>query len=68
MESKDHRAFCPGARVLTLARLQIQNKVPLKEKLDQIIDWIDLPLEERPQLIMGASLAFQFDVQPSNST
>lgn len=27
--------------------------MPLKEKLDQITAWIDLPLEERPQLIMG---------------
>lgn len=31
-----------------------QDKVPLKEKLDQITAWIDLPIEERPQLIMGA--------------
>ena len=30
-----------------------QDKVPLQEKLDQILEWIDLPLEERPQLIMG---------------
>ena len=30
-----------------------QDKVPLQKKLDQILEWIDLPLEERPQLIMG---------------
>ncbi|KAI0736319.1 Phosphodiest-domain-containing protein [Fomitopsis betulina] len=30
-----------------------KDKVPLKEKLDQIIAWIDLPIEERPQLIMA---------------
>ncbi|KAF9013326.1 hypothetical protein BDQ17DRAFT_1419481 [Cyathus striatus] len=30
-----------------------KDKVPLQEKLDQIINWIDLPLEERPQLIMA---------------
>lgn len=27
--------------------------MPLDEKLDQIISWIDLPLDERPQLIMA---------------
>lgn len=27
--------------------------MPLKEKHDQIMAWIDLPLERRPQLIMG---------------
>ncbi|KAL1675125.1 alkaline-phosphatase-like protein [Schizophyllum commune] len=30
-----------------------RDKVPLQEKLDQILEWIDLPLEERPQLIMA---------------
>lgn len=30
-----------------------RDRVPLKEKLDQITAWIDLPLEERPQLIMA---------------
>ncbi|KAA1469665.1 Phosphodiest-domain-containing protein [Dentipellis sp. KUC8613] len=30
-----------------------RDKVPLSEKLDQITSWIDLPLEERPQLIMA---------------
>ncbi|THG95374.1 hypothetical protein EW145_g7971 [Phellinidium pouzarii] len=30
-----------------------KNKVPLREKLDQIMQWIDLPLDERPQLIMA---------------
>jgi len=28
-----------------------RDHVPLEEKLDQILAWIDLPLEERPQLI-----------------
>ena len=30
-----------------------QDKVPLAEKLDQILRWIDFPLDTRPQLIMG---------------
>ncbi|TRM70441.1 alkaline-phosphatase-like protein [Schizophyllum amplum] len=30
-----------------------RDKVPLQEKLDQIMQWIDLPIEERPQLIMA---------------
>ncbi|CAA7262984.1 unnamed protein product [Cyclocybe aegerita] len=30
-----------------------KDKVPLREKLDQILYWIDLPLETRPQLIMA---------------
>ncbi|KAF6755785.1 alkaline-phosphatase-like protein [Ephemerocybe angulata] len=30
-----------------------RDRVPLDEKLDQIISWIDLPLQERPQLIMA---------------
>ncbi|OCH90922.1 Phosphodiest-domain-containing protein [Obba rivulosa] len=30
-----------------------RDKVPLQEKLDQILAWIDLPLSERPQLIMA---------------
>ncbi|KXN88101.1 hypothetical protein AN958_07560 [Leucoagaricus sp. SymC.cos] len=30
-----------------------RDRVPLDEKLDQIVQWIDLPLEERPQLILG---------------
>ncbi|KAJ6627839.1 alkaline-phosphatase-like protein [Mycena sp. CBHHK59/15] len=30
-----------------------KDKVPLKEKLDQIVEWIDLPFQERPQLIMA---------------
>ncbi|KAJ7432808.1 Phosphodiest-domain-containing protein [Mycena galericulata] len=28
-------------------------KYPLKEKLDQLVQWIDLPFEERPQLLMA---------------
>ena len=34
-----------------------QDKVPLSEKLDQIMTWIDLPLEKRPQFISGSLLA-----------
>lgn len=30
-----------------------KDKVPMKEKHDQIMSWIDLPLEKRPQFIMG---------------
>ncbi|KAJ3504776.1 hypothetical protein NLJ89_g7763 [Agrocybe chaxingu] len=30
-----------------------KDKVPLGEKLDQILHWIDLPLHTRPQLIMA---------------
>ncbi|KAJ7264439.1 alkaline-phosphatase-like protein [Mycena haematopus] len=30
-----------------------KNKVPLAEKLDQLLRWIDLPFEERPQLLMA---------------
>jgi predicted AlkP superfamily pyrophosphatase or phosphodiesterase len=30
-----------------------KDKVPLSEKLDQILQWIDLPLNARPQLIMA---------------
>ncbi|EJC97836.1 Phosphodiest-domain-containing protein [Fomitiporia mediterranea MF3/22] len=30
-----------------------RDKVPLDEKLDQIMEWIDMPLEDRPQLIMA---------------
>ena len=32
-----------------------QDHVPLKEKLDQILSWIDMPIETRPQFIMGSS-------------
>ena len=32
-----------------------KNHVPLSAKLDQILAWVDLPLEKRPQLIMGRS-------------
>ena len=30
-----------------------RDKVPLDEKLSQIMHWLDLPLDERPQLIMA---------------
>ncbi|KAF8630839.1 hypothetical protein AX17_005198 [Amanita inopinata Kibby_2008] len=33
--------------------VQWRDKVPLDAKLDQILQWIDLPLEQRPQLIMA---------------
>jgi predicted AlkP superfamily pyrophosphatase or phosphodiesterase len=29
------------------------DKVPLKDKHDQLMAWIDLPFDERPQLLMG---------------
>lgn len=32
----------------------LQEPVTLNEKLDQIMAWIDLPLEERPQFISGS--------------
>ncbi|KAJ7486159.1 alkaline-phosphatase-like protein [Mycena galericulata] len=39
---------------IVLASISIaQDKVPLKEKLDQLVQWIDLPFEERPQLLMA---------------
>lgn len=28
----------------------------MDEKLQQIMDWIDLPLADRPQLILGKSM------------
>ena len=31
----------------------MQDHVPLQEKLDQLLTWIDLPLEERPQLLLA---------------
>lgn len=31
----------------------------MKEKHDQIMEWIDLPLEERPQLIAGRYTCFK---------
>lgn len=34
----------------------LQNKVPLKDKLEQLLEWIDMPLETRPQLILGRLL------------
>ncbi|VDB91851.1 unnamed protein product [Peniophora sp. CBMAI 1063] len=30
-----------------------RDHVPLQEKLDQLLTWIDLPLEERPQLLLA---------------
>lgn len=30
-----------------------KDKVPLNDKLEQILSWIDLPLDERPQLILA---------------
>ncbi|KAJ7079766.1 alkaline-phosphatase-like protein [Mycena belliarum] len=30
-----------------------KDKVPLEDKLDQLIQWVDLPFEERPQLLMA---------------
>ena len=31
----------------------LQETVTLSEKLNQILEWIDLPLDERPQFISG---------------
>ena len=33
----------------------LQDEVPLSEKLDQIMAWVDLPLENRPQFISSLS-------------
>jgi hypothetical protein len=33
-----------------------RNKVSLDDKLGQIMKWIDLPLAERPQLLMGMEM------------
>lgn len=30
-----------------------RNRFPLDKKLDQILDWIDINVEQRPQLIVG---------------
>ena len=47
MEGKlDHNMFNVGAH-------KQQDKVPLKWKHDKLMEWIDLPLQQRPQLIMG---------------
>lgn len=37
-----------------------QDKVPLKEKHDQLMAWIDLPFDQRPQLLMGPSQFFNW--------
>ena len=37
-----------------------QDKVPMQDKLDQILAWIDLPLEKRPQLITGLHMNGSF--------
>jgi len=31
-----------------------QDHYPLEKKLSNLLEWIDLPLEARPQLILGA--------------
>lgn len=35
--------------------IALQDEVPLSEKLDQIMAWVDLPLENRPQFISSLS-------------
>lgn len=30
-----------------------RDKVPMQEKHDQIMTWVDMPIETRPQLILG---------------
>jgi len=32
----------------------MQDKIPLKVKHDQLMAWIDLSFDERPQLLMSA--------------
>jgi len=36
--------------------IPFRDKVPLQEKLDQILQWIDMDIDERPQLILGTCL------------
>lgn len=43
-------------RDMTVLIGRIQNRVSLKEKLDQVLNWIDLPLDQRPQLVLGTHL------------
>ena len=38
---------------LILMSDQFQNHVSLSEKRDQVMDWIDLPIGERPRLLLG---------------
>lgn len=38
--------------------LDFQDKVSLSEKSSQILQWIDLPFEKRPQLVMGDDTPF----------
>ncbi len=49
--------------VLTVHYL-LQDKVPLSVKLNQLLSWIDLPSEERPQLLMGA---YDYDIHEPDS-
>ena len=41
------------ALCLPLTAYAVQDHVPLKHKLNQILSWIDMPIETRPQFIMG---------------
>ena len=43
---------------LVLIFYHVQDTMTLTEKHDQIMNWVDLPLEERPQLMMGWSIFF----------
>jgi hypothetical protein len=43
-----------GSFIHILIVLGMQDKIPLKVKHDQLMAWIDLPFDERPQLMMGA--------------
>ena len=42
--------------IISIKSFLAKDHVPLSEKLDQILAWVDLPLEKRPQLIMGISV------------
>ena len=44
----------------------MKDHVPLKEKLDQILSWIDMPIETRPQFIMGLSSVYLVVSPPIN--
>jgi len=40
-----------------------QDKVPLGQKLDQLMKWIDLPFDKRPQFLMGMFTTISYRVE-----
>jgi hypothetical protein len=42
----------------------MQNHYALEKKLSKLLEWIDLPLEERPQLILGVFLHLSLSLLP----